>query len=285
VYSAVYYGIRISADHGQTWFTADYNPTSPDWCGTCVEGWSGMAVGSHPSIPGRILAGFGYNFSSPTNIGWPGGIAISTDHGLTWSAAQTPEPCGAVLEFAFSPADPNRVYANGYSYLEKAGLLRSLDGGFTWEDITPDFPIMGFTVAVHPADPQMVFIASYDAIYRSTDGGETWINLAPLQGTMALLYANTMPPVLYQGGGGLWKSYDNGVTWQRAAGELGYAGVRKLAFAQDADRSVLYVGTAGELGAESASSLNAEDTEAAAGVYRNAQVIYHFRLYLPLVKR
>jgi photosystem II stability/assembly factor-like uncharacterized protein len=219
-------------------------------------------------------------------MNWPGMIAISTDYGLTWNAAQTPEPCGAVLEFAFSLSDPNWIYANGYAY-NHVELLRSRDGGFTWEDITPEFPIWGYTVAVNPTNPEIVFIAAYETIYRSTDGGESWMEVASYGDVRSMLYTPTNPPALYLGSNGLWRSLDDGLTWTLAEGLLGDGSVivRKLAFSQDAERSVLYVGVVGLIDTSQSIAQSMEDTQAAVGVYRNARLLPSVRLYLPFVMR
>lgn len=68
------------------------------------------------------------------------------------------------------------------------GVFRSSDGGQNWHDITAGLPSnFGFPIGVHPHDPQTIWVLPLNgdsqgrfppdasaAIWKSTDGGETW---------------------------------------------------------------------------------------------------------------
>jgi photosystem II stability/assembly factor-like uncharacterized protein len=60
-------------------------------------------------------------------------------------------------------------------------VARSVDGGETWQK--PSMPGLAnstlWNFAVHPADPELIYAASVSGqVYRSTDGGASWLKLA-----------------------------------------------------------------------------------------------------------
>ena len=118
---------------------------------------------------------------------------------------------------AISPADPNIVL-----YGHHGGVLRSTDGGRTWEKTsltgaTDDAMGMGISLS----DPNIAFAAGHGTFFRSSDAGKTWTSIrARLPGTdvhgMAVapdaagtLYANVV-------GFGLYVSKDAGDSWAKA---------------------------------------------------------------------
>jgi|SRR5579862_1927578 len=101
-----------------------------------------------------------------------------------------------------SPADPNRVYASQSSSWFGQVVHRSDDGGKTWETVSNDFTYEGvpgthqwYDGTPHPwefarvwhfepsrEDPDTVYAGVEDAaLFRSTDGGGSWHELAGLR--------------------------------------------------------------------------------------------------------
>jgi photosystem II stability/assembly factor-like uncharacterized protein len=101
-----------------------------------------------------------------------------------------------------SPADPNRLYASQSSGWFGQLIQRSNDGGKTWEPVGNKFVYSGvpgthqwydgtprpweFTRIWHlepsPSDPDTVYAGAQDAaLFRSTDGGQTWQELPGLR--------------------------------------------------------------------------------------------------------
>lgn len=68
------------------------------------------------------------------------------------------------------PLVPGRLFAA----VEAGALVRSLDGGRTWEDRRPGGPFDSHTVAMHPRIPGWLFVAAGDGYLESADGGDTW---------------------------------------------------------------------------------------------------------------
>ena len=80
-------------------------------------------------------------------------------------------PYGGMFgSFCFHPQKNKLVFANGWS----GGLLRSRDGGMTWERL--DLTEGNVTVRIHPRDPGTI-IAAGGSIFRSTDQGLRWEQL------------------------------------------------------------------------------------------------------------
>ena len=107
-----------------------------------------------------------------------------------------------IYHVAGSPADPDRLYASQSSGWFGQLIQRSTDGGVTWEPVGKEFAYEG-TPGTHlwydgtprpwefkriwhlepsPADPDTVYAGAEDAaLFRSTDGGQSWQELAGLR--------------------------------------------------------------------------------------------------------
>lgn len=102
-----------------------------------------------------------------------------------------------------SPADPNRIYASQASDWFGQVIHRSNDGGKTWETVGNEFTYQGeagthqwYDGTPHPwefkrvwhlepshTDPDTVYAGVEDAaLFKSTDGGQSWQELAGLRG-------------------------------------------------------------------------------------------------------
>ena len=107
-----------------------------------------------------------------------------------------------VFHVAGSPADAQRLYASAHAHWFGQVIQRSDDGGRTWNAVGNEFRYEGETGThkwydgtPHPwefarvwhlepdrTDPDMVYAGVEDAaLFRSTDGGRTWQELAGLR--------------------------------------------------------------------------------------------------------
>ena len=98
----------------------------------------------------------------------------------TWSFPPRPDT-HHVRWIMPDPADAGRLFVS----IEAGGVMRSLDGGLTFEDRKPDGPWDAHTLAMHPAAPGRLYTANGDGFGRpgndvavSQDGGATWGRLA-----------------------------------------------------------------------------------------------------------
>ena len=126
----------------------------------------------------RIYAGAGHWVSGPGRR-CRGGLYRRSPGDGEWQALTTglPENVEARALLAH-PREPGVLYAG-----TQDGPYRTTDGGAHWERLGfPDRGAVVWSLAFHPARPRVMYAGVAPVgIYRSEDGGETWIDLsAPL---------------------------------------------------------------------------------------------------------
>ena len=214
-------GIYRSTDYGQTWtMLTNGLPQSTDIGFTCLS--------LCDSFPNVIYAGVSFPAGSPT-LGELQGLYKTSDGGNAWTLLpntvdfycyQPPYDyiCqgwyGNVIKVM--PYDTNVVFAAGiYMY-------RSADGGITWslsdyapaEDwqyIHPDY----HNFAVDPSNAQTFYVFDDAGIFKSTDGGASWLRrdsgLVTTQ--FYTLSSSTSNPTFIMGG-----TQDNGIFYNYNVG-------------------------------------------------------------------
>lgn len=145
---------------------------------------------------------------------------------------------GYVNVITAAPSRPATLYAG----LNVGGVFRSLNHGQTWQATGLRAGLTVRDIAVDPQVSQKVYAATLAGVYRSMDGGATW--LGPFLGTRSIAQIEVNPRdarVLFAGTvGELFKSTDQGRTWKTFAGWP--TGVTTIAF--DPIRpTTLYAGT------------------------------------------
>ena len=121
----------------------------------------------------------------------PSAIFRSADGGATWRDLEALRQLPSAPTWSFpprpytshvrwitpDPLQPGRIYAA----IEAGALLRSFDGGQTWEDRKPDGPFDTHTLAMHTHAPNRLYSAAGDGVMwpgngfvQSDDGGDTW---------------------------------------------------------------------------------------------------------------
>ncbi len=204
---------------------------------------SGLAsqVAIHPTSPNIIyLATSG------------GGVWKSTDTGQSWNPTMDAVgqlPIGAV---AIAKSNPNRIYAatgnadTSSSPTQNApgiGILVSDDAGASWR-VSPSGTQAGnkfFDIDVDPRNAEIVLTASDKGLYRTEDGGNSWVAVLSTQ-TVSIARSESTPDVVFAGTwfegtaalsrtdwkfGMVWKSTDGGRTFvQKLNGLPGDAATR-----------------------------------------------------------
>jgi hypothetical protein len=124
------------------------------------------------------------------------------------------------------PADPQTLSVG----VEIGGLIRSADGGTTWEDRTSDMNKDVHCVAAHPAAPDVLYTSTPQGPYRTDNGGRSWTHLwrdrsPSYSAQIALHPAQPGTAVVgisrgFRGGdAALYRSTDRGESWMRVTEE------------------------------------------------------------------
>lgn len=119
----------------------------------------------------------------------------------------------------------------------RGGLFRRLAGDSTWEAVTQGLPAdcEVRTIAVHPVDPQILFVGTQFGPYRSTDGGTTWKQLDfpdPKAVIWTLSVHPTRPNIVYAGAApvAVYRSLDGGDHWHRLTNAISPAHCEREGF-------------------------------------------------------
>ena len=216
-------GIWRSTDDGDNW--------------TLIADGRWYDVKWKPGDPNRVYAVKGAN---PLD----NGVKVSTDDGLTFADAGTGQPDEVVVgksEIAVCASDPSVLYAHftNKSNSSTIGIYRSGDDGATWALQNGSLNIAGsqgwynLSLIADPDNSNRI-VSGGIRIYDSWDGGMNFSETGggpPLGNDTAvhsdhhvLAYEPGSPDVVWAGtDGGIWRSADDGQTWEaRSAGLVTY---------------------------------------------------------------
>lgn len=151
-----------------------------------------QAIAAHPTNPDIMLVA--------TVQGGIWKTTNATSSSPTWTPRSDFNQTLAMMDIAYSPIDPQVVYAgtgsfsNGAGDQQAAGVLRSINGGDTWQPLgqisTTAFRIRAIVPTLEVVNGNQVLYAgavqpnnrlaidtSVGGLYRSRDGGVTWTKL------------------------------------------------------------------------------------------------------------
>jgi photosystem II stability/assembly factor-like uncharacterized protein len=184
-----------------------------------------------------------------------GGVWKTDDYGRTWQPIFDDQPTGSIGSLAVAPSDPNIIYVGSGEGLQRPdlsvgdGIYKSTDGGKTWRHLGLRDGQQIAAILVDPRDPNRLFVAVLGhpygpnperGVFLSTDGGQTFRKVLykdDRTGAVDLAFDPANPQTVYavlwqaqQGpwengafsgpGSGLFKSTDDGATWNPLTGGL-----------------------------------------------------------------
>ncbi len=199
------------------------------------------AVAGVPGEPAVYLAGAA-----------SGGIFRSEDGGVHWDPVFDATDAFSIGSIGVAPSDPNVVWVGtGETFIRSNvtlgdGIYRSTDGGLTWERRGLEKTGRIGRLAIHPADPDLVYAAALGhaygpqrerGLYRTRDGGAHWEQVLFVDehtGAIDVVMDPNNPRILFAAtwqleiatagrtsggpGSGIYRSADGGETWKRLDG-------------------------------------------------------------------
>jgi photosystem II stability/assembly factor-like uncharacterized protein len=212
--------IHTSEDGGETWtMTAVITAAEPySDCNAVMIG----VLRADPVHPGILLAGI-HHLRFGTPLFEAGGIYSSTDYGENWTYIDVGQEISPVTDLAYDAVTPTIVYAA----TDGGGMLRSTDGGQTWQRTGESEPSLDSveSIAVEQSSPYRVFVWTGPGgagLYVSEDHGESWAQADfALTGFQVeqILCTHDDPSSLYLAvtsgwlGPGLFRSTDGAQSW------------------------------------------------------------------------
>src|SRR5262245_15939236 len=153
-------GVFRSRDRGQSWHEINRGVVYK-------EAWS---LAQHPNTNELVLG------TGPT------AIFRSQDGGNNWTECEQLRALPETKDWTF-PNPPHVSHVKGLSLchsdpalifgaIEEGWLIRSKDGGQSWQNIKEGTEFDSHSVMVMPDDPAIVVATSGKSFYKSTDGGD-----------------------------------------------------------------------------------------------------------------
>jgi hypothetical protein len=172
-----------------------YVGTSDDGLFKSVDGgrsWDGLSGIEHPRVTAVAVSPADGAVYAGTE---PSALFVSRDGGGSWRESEEmrklpsqptwsfpPRPWTShVRAIALSYADPDLVVVG----IELGGVLRSTNGGETWQDQRPGAQPDCHSLSAHPEAPELIYEAGGGGFARSTNFGDSW---EPVDGGMGLHY-------------------------------------------------------------------------------------------------
>ncbi|MEN3333765.1 MAG: hypothetical protein V7641_3130, partial [Blastocatellia bacterium] len=162
---------------------------------------------------------------------------------------------GRTRVLVIAPSNPSLMYAAGVA----GGVWRSTNGGASWTalgDILPNLAVS--SLAVDPLNANVIYagtgegVYNFDAqrgagIFKSTDGGTTWGQVATPNDDPGFYYVNKLlispndHQRIYAGTRtGIWRSMDGGVSWSPSYVTSIFGGCMDLAIRTDRATDYLF---------------------------------------------
>jgi photosystem II stability/assembly factor-like uncharacterized protein len=232
----------MGATGGGVWKT---NDGGSNWK-NISDGYFGGSIGAvavAPSDPTVLYVGEGEN-TVRGNVSEGFGMWRSDDAGRNWKYIGLKES-RHIVRIVIHPKDPNIVWVAALGHLfgphEERGIYKTIDGGKTWRRVLfSDKQSGAVDLVMEPGNPNVLYASTWtvirtpyslesggsgSALWKSTDGGETWKKLnnnlgfpnKSVTGIIGVAVAPSNPDKVYSivenAEGGLFMSEDAGKTW------------------------------------------------------------------------
>ncbi|MDH5397006.1 MAG: glycosyl hydrolase [Cyclobacteriaceae bacterium] len=179
------------------------------------------------------------------NVSYGYGMYKSDDAGKSWEHIGL-ENSRHIPRIVIHPKNPDIVYAAVLGDLYKSandrGVYKSIDGGKTWQKkLFANANAGAVDLVMDPNNPRIMFASTWkirrtpyslesggegSALWKSTDGGETWKNISSNKGlpsgvwgisgvSVSRANSNRVFAIIENMDGGVFRSDDGGETWEK----------------------------------------------------------------------
>lgn len=143
---------------------------------------------------------------------WSQPVTVNVNNSLTSGWVLAVLPGKTVADVAVAPNDHSVLYV----VTEEGQIHKSYDRGMFFGRV--DRGQLGnarlYAVAVSPDDSRIAFVGSPDiGVYRSTDGGPTWLSTGLSNPIQDLAIAQSQADTIYAAGYGSYRTIDGGASW------------------------------------------------------------------------
>ncbi len=228
-------GLWKTGDGGTTW-----RPVSDKAFKTSSVG--GVAVAE--SNPDVVYVGMGET-ELRGNVIQGDGLYKSVDAGKTWAPAGLAKTA-AIARIRVHPTNPDLVYVaalgDPYGASADRGIYRSRDGGKSWEKVLfRDDKTGAVDLSMDPHHPEVLYAGLWEVyrtphslssggpgsgLFKSTDGGSTWVELTKNPGLPGGIWGklgvavspsdgSRVYAIIENENGGVFVSDDAGATWKK----------------------------------------------------------------------
>jgi photosystem II stability/assembly factor-like uncharacterized protein len=236
----------FGATGGGVWKTTD---GGSNWKNISDKFFGGSmgAVAVAPSDEGIIYVGEGEN-TLRGNVAEGFGMWRSDDGGRTWKNIGLKDT-RHITRIVVHPRNPDIVWVAALGHLfganNERGVYKTIDGGKTWKKVLfANNQAGAIDLIMEPGNPSTLYASTWNikrtpyslesggegsALWKSTDGGETWKNIMDKKGlpknetigiigvTVSAINPDRVFAIIEARNGGLFRSDDAGETWTKVS--------------------------------------------------------------------
>jgi photosystem II stability/assembly factor-like uncharacterized protein len=175
------------------WKSTDFfTAAAPSWSANGPE--MGVCSNSRSQMIGGCISALGFAASDATCSTYAfatgaGQILLTADGGANWRDLDPDNamPNRYVSDLAFAPTDGNTLYVTLSGFDEgtpgQPGHVFKTSNALattpTWSNVSPPADLPYDSIAVDPVDSRIVYVGADVGVWKSSDGGGSWVHMGP----------------------------------------------------------------------------------------------------------